>query len=276
MFNVNEKREIKKFAGVKRGFLTIIAITFIFNIFFAGFLNISSQVNELKGKNFIMAELQNSLSQSNKEELERKLLSLKEVQKVIYIDSYTAFQDLQKNLGIVIPRGENPLPDTLRIYFKKAEDVEKLQSVLEESQGIKEFFVDGIYISEINNRVKVLNLFGIIFGVGMLCSLFTLSSIFKSQIEADYLMNIIVDDTNPRNYIKAKNVNLLPFTVSTLIGLLLFFNFYVIIRKGLIRGNIFMDLLSLLQIFYFQVGVTIFVIILAWFVPTHRKIGVRK
>lgn len=276
MFNVNEKREIKKFAGVKRGFLTIIAITFIFNIFFAGFLNISSQVNELKGKNFIMAELQNSLSQSNKEELERKLLSLKEVQKVIYIDSYTAFQDLQKNLGIVIPRGENPLPDTLRIYFKKAEDVEKLQSVLEESQGIKEFFVDGIYISEINNRVKVLNLFGIIFGVGMLCSLFTLSSIFKSQIEADYLMNIIVDDTNPRNYIKAKNVNLLPFTVSTLIGLFLFFNFYVIIRKGLIRGNIFMDLLSLLQIFYFQVGVTIFVIILAWFVPTHRKIGVRK
>lgn len=276
MFNINEKREIKKFTGVKRGFLTIIAITFIFNIFFAGFLNISSQVNELKGKNFIMAELQNSLSQSNKEELERKLLSLKEVQKVIYIDSYTAFQDLQKNLGIVIPRGENPLPDTLRIYFKKAEDVEKLQSVLEESQGIKEFFVDGIYISEINNRVKVLNLFGIIFGVGMLCSLFTLSSIFKSQIEADYLMNIIVDDTNPRNYIKAKNVNLLPFTVSTLIGLLLFFNFYVIIRKGLIRGNIFMDLLSLLQIFYFQVGVTILVIILAWFVPTHRKIGVRK
>lgn len=276
MFNVNEKREIKKFTGVKRGFLTIIAITFIFNIFFAGFLNISSQVNELKGKNFIMAELQNSLSQSNKEELEQRLLSLKEVQKVIYIDSYTAFQDLQKNLGIVIPRGENPLPDTLRIYLKKAEDVEKLQSVLEESQGIKEFFVDGIYISEINNRVKVLNLFGIIFAVGMLCSLFTLSSIFKSQIEADYLINIIIDDTNPRNYIKAKNVNLLPFTISTLIGLLTFFNFYVIIRKELIRENIFMDLLSLLQIFYFQVGVTIFVIILAWFVPTHRKIGVRK
>ncbi len=276
MFNVNKRREIKKFTGIKRGFLTIIAITFTFNIFFASFLNISSQVNELKGKNFIMAELQSSLSQSNKEELEQRLLSLKEVQKVIYIDSYTAFQDLQKNLGIVIPRGENPLPDTLRIYFKKAEDVEKLQSVLEESQGIKEFFIDGIYISEINNRVKVLNLFGIIFAVGMLCSLFTLSSIFKSQIEADYLMNIIIDDTNPRNYIKAKNVNLLPFTVSTLIGLLTFFNFYVIIRKGLIKGSIFMDLLSLLQIFYIQTGVTIFVIILAWFIPTNRKIGVRK
>ena len=133
MFKTNEKREINNFTGIRRGFFGIIAAAFIFNMFFAGFLNISSShIKELKNKNFIMAELQSSLSQSKKEELEKKFLNLKEVQKVTYVDSYTAFQDLQKILGIVIPKGENPLPDSLRIYFKNAEDVEKLQSVLEE------------------------------------------------------------------------------------------------------------------------------------------------
>ena len=276
MFNTNNKKDIINFIGIRRGFFGIIVATFIFNMFFAGFLNTSFQIKELRNKNFIMAELQSSLSQSKKEELEHKLLSLKEVHKVTYVNSYTAFQDLQKNLGIVIPRGENPLPDTLRIYFKKAEDVEKLQSILEENQGIKEFFVDGIYISEINNRVKILNLFGIIFITGIICSFFIINSIFKFQIEADYFMNTIIDDTNPRNYIKAKNVNLLPFTIANLVGLLFFFNLYVIVRKTLVQGVVFTDILSLLQIFYIQTGATILIILFAWFMPTYKRIGVRK
>lgn len=276
MFKTNEKREINNFTGIRRGFFGIIAAAFIFNMFFAGFLNISSHIKELKNKNFIMAELQSSLSQSKKEELEQKFLNLKEVQKVTYVDSYTAFQDLQKNLGIVIPKGENPLPDSLRIYFKNAEDVEKLQSVLEETQEIKEFFIDGIYISEINNRVRTLNLFGIIFAAGIICSLFILNSVFKFQIETDYLTNVMTDSTNPRNRIKAKNINLLPFTVAVFISLLLFFNFYVIVRKALIQGVIFTDVLSLLQILYLQTGATVLIVLYAWFMPVYKRTGVKR
>ena len=276
MFNIKNTREINHFTGIRRGFLGIIVAAFIFNMFFAGFLNITSQVKEFRNKNFIMAELQGRLSQAKKEELEEKFLNLKEVQKITYVDSYTAFQDLQKNLGIVIPRGENPLPDTFRIYFKNAKDVEKLQSVLEETQEIKEFFIDGIYISEINSRIRILNLFGLIFMSGMICSLFILNSIFMFQIENDYLLNYIGDSTNLRNRLKAKNVNLLPFTVAVSLGLFLFFNFYVTVRKALIQGAVFTDVLSLMQIFYIQTGAALLIILLAWFMPVNKKTGERK
>ena len=276
MFNIKNTREINHFTGIRRGFLGIIVAAFIFNMFFAGFLNITSQVKEFKNKNFIMAELQGRLSQAKKEELEEKFLNLKEVQKITYVDSYTAFQDLQKNLGIVIPRGENPLPDTFRIYFKNAKDVEKLQSVLEETQEIKEFFIDGIYISEINSRIRILNLFGLIFMSGMICSLFILNSIFMFQIENDYLLNYIGDSTNLRNRLKAKNVNLLPFTVAVSLGLFLFFNFYVTVRKALIQETVFTDVLSLMQIFYIQTGAALLIILLAWFMPVNKKTGERK
>ena len=276
MFNIKNTREINHFTGIRRGFLGVIVAAFIFNMFFAGFLNITSQVKEFRNKNFIMAELQSRLSQAEKEELEEKFLNLKEVQKITYVDSYTAFQDLQKNLGIVIPRGENPLPDTFRIYFKNAKDVEKLQAVLEETQEIKEFFIDGIYISEINSRIRILNLFGLIFMSGMICSLFILNSIFMFQIENDYLLNYIGDSTNLRNRLKAKNVNLLPFTVAVSLGLFLFFNFYVTVRKALIQETIFTDVLSLMQIFYIQTGAALLIILLAWFMPVNKKTGERK
>ncbi len=276
MFNIKNTREINHFTGIRRGFLGIIVAAFIFNMFFAGFLNITSQVKEFRNKNFIMAELQGRLSQAKKEELEEKFLNLKEVQKITYVDSYTAFQDLQKNLGIVIPRGENPLPDTFRIYFKNAKDVEKLQSVLEETQEIKEFFIDGIYISEINSRIRILNLFGLIFMSGMICSLFILNSIFMFQIENDYLLNYIGDSTNLRNRLKAKNVNLLPFTVAVSLGLFFFFNFYVVVRRTLIQEAVFTDVLSLMQIFYIQTGAAVLIILLAWFMPVNKKTGERK
>lgn len=273
MFNIKNTREINHFTGIRRGFFGVIVAAFIFNMFFAGFLNITSQVKELKNKNFIMAELQGRLSQNKKEELEQKFLNLKEVQKITYVDSYTAFQDLQKNLGIVIPRGENPLPDTFRIYFKNARDVEKLQSVLEETQEIKEFFIDGIYISEINNRVRILNLLGLIFMSGMACSLFMLNSVFMFQIENDYLLNVIGDSTNSRNRVKAKNVNLLPFTVAVSVSLFLFFNFYVVVRKTLAEGIIFTNVLSLMQIFYIQTGAAVLIILFAWFMPVNKRTG---
>lgn len=276
MFNIKNTREINHFTGIRRGFLGIIVAAFIFNMFFAGFLNFTSQVKEFRNKNFIMAELQGRLSQAKKEELEEKFLNLKEVQKITYVDSYTAFQDLQKNLGIVIPRGENPLPDTFRIYFKNAKDVEKLQSVLEETQEIKEFFIDGIYISEINSRIRILNLFGLIFMSGMICSLFILNSIFMFQIENDYLLNYIGDSTNLRNRLKAKNVNLLPFTVAVSLGLFFFFNFYVVVRRTLIQGAVFTDVLSLMQIFYIQTGAAVLIILLAWFMPVNKKTGEGK
>lgn len=276
MFNIKNTREINHFTGIRRGFLGIIVATFIFNMFFAGFLNITSQIKEFRNKNFIMAELQSRLSQAKKEELEEKFLNLKEVQKVTYVDSYTAFQDLQKNLGIVIPRGENPLPDTFRIYFKNAKDVETLQAVLEDTQEIKEFFIDGIYISEIDNRIRILNLFGIIFAVGIVCSLFMINSMFRFQLENDYLVNVIGDSTNARNRLKAKNVNLLPFTVAVLVSLFLFFNFYVSVRRILVQGVIFTDVLSLMQIFYIQTGAIILIILFAWFMPVNKRMGERK
>ena len=112
--NNRVESKINKTTRIKNGFFGIILTVFIFNLFLAGFLNVTSHTKNIKNKNFIMAELKNNVSQERKEELEKSFLNLKEVTKITYIDSYTAFQELQKELGIVIPRGERVVRDSIR------------------------------------------------------------------------------------------------------------------------------------------------------------------
>lgn len=269
--NNRVESKINKTTRIKNGFFGIILTVFIFNLFLAGFLNVTSHTKNIKNKNFIMAELKNNVSQERKEELEKSFLNLKEVTKITYIDSYTAFQELQKELGIVIPRGENPLPNAFRIYFNSPKSLEKLQTTLENTEEIKEFFTDDLYTTDINRRVKILNLFGLICIGISLCSLFILSTILKFQIETQYLINLIKDESNPRNLIKAKNVNILLSSVAALVGTFTFFNFYMVVRNVLIESNIFVNILSLLEILYIELGVTLVILLFIWFMPVERR-----
>lgn len=269
--NSMKESKINKTTRIKNGFFGIILIFFIFNMFLSGILNITSQIKIIKNKNFIMAELKNNVSDEKKEELEKKFLGLKEITKITYTSSYTSFQELQKELGIAIPRGENPLPNTFRIYFNNPNDLEKLRTTLENTDEIKEFFMDDLYITDIHRRVNILNLFGIVCIIISLFSLIIFNVIWKFQIETEYLINLIKDEHNPRNLIKAKNINVLLTTIAIGIGTALYFNVYIIIRKMLINSKLLVDVLSFLEILPIQFGVVLLIALYVWFMPVERK-----
>lgn len=275
---MNNKLILNNKKRIGRGFLGIILSLFVFNLFFAIILNIDSEIKKLKNKNFIMAELQADVSKEKEEILEQKFLNLKEVTSVIYVDNYTALNNLQKDLEIVIPRGNgNPLPNTFRIYFNDVNNLEKLQTILESTKEIKNFLYDETYVQQLKNRLKIFQIIEIFCVIVSLYSLFILNTILKFQLEEDYLINVIEDESNPRNRIKAKNVNVLPSTLAILIGTVLFFNFYIVIRNYLVHNSsVTINILSLLQVLKLHIVIALAMIIYVWIMPVKKDEKVEK
>lgn len=266
------KKSGKIYLDIKRSFFTIVLVTILFNFFISGILNIKSQTNSLENINFVSAELQNNIPVKEKGEIEKYLLNIPEIKKVIYVDSYIAFRNLQSNLGIVIPRRENPLSDSLRIYFDNKSSLEKIQNILDQDKRIKEYFIDGNYSDKINSRLKLYSLVKNIFIFGAIFSLIILYTIINLQIQGDYLVLIINNKTFSSKFkTRAKNINLLHITFSILGGSTIYYNFYFLLRKWVLKIEPQLFILSIFQIIYIQSLISLFLIILIWKIPIKKK-----
>lgn len=262
-----EKNKTRVFNSINKSFFCIIFLTILLNFCISGILNINYQIKNLKNINFITAELQNNLDIKEKQNIEKSLLNIPDIRKVVYVDSFVAFQNLQKDLGIVIPRGENPLPDSMRIYIGNLSNLEKIQNYLDSNKKIKEYFIDGSYSGEINDKIKIYKTLLYVVCSGVIISLISIVSIFLMQIHMDRLALAINDERNPRNSIRAKNINLLPTTIAILIGTVLYFNLYFYVRQDLGVQELTNFLLSLFQIAYIQLIAILILIIFIWKCP---------
>ena len=74
--------------------------------------------------------------------------------------------------------------------------------------------------------------------------------------------------------IRAKSVNLLPFTAGSIIGTLIFFNIYIYFRNHLLLISNRYLVLSLKEIIFIQFGIILIINLLIWLKPI--KIGVFK
>jgi len=270
MFKKVQKKS-KIYVDIKKSFFSIILISILFNFFVSGILNFNSQLNKLDNINFVSVELQNNISTKEKGKIEEYLLNIPEIKKVIYVDSYIAFRNLQSNLGIVIPRGENPLPDSMRIYFDNKSSLEKIQDILDKDKRIKEYFIDGSYSEEIGMKSKIYTGIKNILLFGSISSLAILYFIISLQIQSDYLALILNGKSNARTKLKAKNINVLQFTVAILSGTVIYYNIYFILRQWLLTLDIKVDILSLFQIIYFQSLIIFLLIIIVWKFPVNEK-----
>jgi len=273
MFKKLEKvhKKSKIYTDIKKSFFSIILVSILFNFFISGILNSNYQLNKLKNVNFVSAELQNNISTKEKGDIEKYLLNIPEIKKVIYMDSYIAFKNLQSNLGIVIPRGENPLPDSMRIYFNNNSSLEKIQNILDEDKRIKEYFINGSYSEEINSLSKLYKLMKNIFITGSLFSLIIIYFIVSLQIQSDYLAMIINGKSGSRIEIRAKNINVLQFTLGILSGTAIYFNLYFILRQYILNLNKNINILSLFQVFYIQSFLVFILIIIVWKFPVKKS-----
>lgn len=256
--------EIKR---IRKPFLTLIISFFLLNFFTAILLNNSYVISKFKENYFLTVELKGNLSEDEINKIENNLLSQQEVRSVRYVPREEAFRKLQKDLKVDISRSDNLLPDSLLVTFNKVEDIEKIQNILDSEQQVKEIFIDSAFIEGTQVRIKAMNLLSL-FVIGIdLCIAIMIFSIFRNGVITDYFRLTILNPGNQRNYKKAQNINLFPFTGASIIGTLLFGNGYVIFKKNLLEILPDIRIISYFQMFKILGGIIILYNIFIWFSP---------
>ena len=161
------------------------------------------------------------------------------------------------------------------------EDIKKipangvLQVKLENNENIKEVFVDGEYINYKERQLKFYQMVSVGIVLGCILPLLALIYyIFYSAVSIDYINNVGLIKDDKTNRIRAKSVNLLPFTAGSIIGTLIFFNIYIYFRNHLLLISNRYLVLSLKEIIFIQFGIILIINLLIWLKPI--KIGVFK
>lgn len=267
---IRTKIQIKKMTFI----LTILSFI-ILNFFLAFFLNVDAIKNRVEAGYFFTADFHKDVPSEEKEKLEIEILKLEGVKQVRYVSKEEAFQKVQYQLDVAIPKGENPLSDSLIIFFNKPTDIEKIQVKLENNENIKEVFVDGEYINYKERQLKFYKMVSVGVALGCILPMLVLIYyVFYSAVSIDYINNVGLVKDDKTNRTRAKSVNLLPFTAGSVIGTLIFFNIYIYFRNHLLLISNKYLVLSLKEIIFIQFGIIFIINLLVWLKPI--KIGVFK
>lgn len=271
-----EKNTIRTKIQIKKTTFILTVLSFIIlNFFLAFFINVDTIKSRVEAGYFFTADFHKDVSSEDKEKLEIEILKLEGVKQVRYVSKEEAFQKVQYQLDVAIPKGENPLSDSLIIFFDKPTDIEKIQVKLENNENIKEVFVDGEYINYKERQLKFYQMVSVGIVLGCILPLLALIYyIFYSAVSIDYINNVGLIKDDKTNRIRAKSVNLLPFTAGSIIGTLIFFNIYIYFRNHLLLISNRYLVLSLKEIIFIQFGIILIINLLIWLKPI--KIGVFK
>lgn len=278
MMRVERNSYTKHRTKIKKKTFILLVISFIIlNFFLSVLINISSMNKKIDNSYFFTADLKSELKEEEKNKIEVEILGLEGVRKVRYLSKEEAFKNLQTQLDVAIPKGENPLSDSLLIYFNSLDDAEKLQENLENNQNIKEIFVDAAFIGYQEREKKFYNLlFAMIMIFLVVPSILGIYYTFYNAVAIDFLNynDIIPDDRI--NSKRAKKVNLLPFTGAALMGTLIFFNVYTYFREEIIEISSKYLILSIGEIFVVQVLAIIAINMIIWINPLRLRVLLRE
>ncbi len=100
-------------------------------------------------------------------------------------------------------------------------------------------------------------------------AVFLSSSISLKWIISKFLNNANTGLDYAENIRKSKIRNLLSFTMSTVIGTLIFFNLYVLFRKYVSLANFNSSMLSLKEIILWHLGAIVILNLLIWLIPAN-------
>ena len=278
MMRIEKNSYTKHRTKIKKKTFILLVISFIIlNFFLSVLINISSMNKKIDNSYFFTADLKSELKEEEKKKIEVEILGLEGVRKVRYLSKEEAFKNLQTQLDVAIPKGENPLSDSLLIYFNSLDDAEKLQENLENNQNIKEIFVDAAFIGYQEREKKFYNLlFAMIMIFLVAPSILGIYYTFYNAVAIDFLNynDIIPDDRI--NSKRAKKVNLLPFTGAALMGTLIFFNVYTYFREEIIEISSKYLILSIGEIFVVQVLAIIAINMIIWINPLRLRVLLRE
>lgn len=267
---LNREQILKKTENMKKSFFCLVAAFIFFNFFLSLTLNLSSLSKKEENKSFITVELKNNISQDARQKLEQDFLAMPEIRRVTFYSRNKAFIELQKDLELSIPKGENPLPDTFFLYFKDSKDIEKIQEKIEKEEGVKEFFLDQKYIETLKKKAAIYKTaaafsFLLLVVPSILLTLF----IFQTAAGFDIMKRYIMNPEGKFIEKGARAYNVAIFIASSLMGTLIYFNAYIYLRRTVLSIDPGMSILSFFEILYYQLAGILLCNIAVWFNPAR-------
>ncbi len=250
-------------------FYSLIVIILTFNIFITFSLNINKAIAENLNNSFIIVDLQNNIEQEEKNELEKFLLKLNGVKTTRFMDRMESFKNLQDDLNISIPKSTNPLSDSILVYLKTGADLNKIREIIEAKPEIKEVYKNEEHINLVEG--KGLTCGAIQIGSVILAVLLGIVSIliFNLGVGLEFLNNINLGESYKDNIKNSKLRKLLPYTSATIIGLLIFFNLYLLFRKYSFLSHYDFVMLSFKEIAVWNIIAVAFLNFLVWILPVN-------
>ena len=245
-------------------------ITFFFlNFISATIINLYEMSQNMDSNHFISIDIRANISPVEIERLEKEILSIYAVKNIKYVSKERSFKELQDQLGIAIPESENSLSDSMMIYFRNKADLKDLQERIENLPEVKETYIDEMHMKFKEERSKFYRLLiVVIFGTLFIPALFLLSFIFYNGFLIDFSNNYSVTQNEIISRKRAKISGILPLLFSSVVGLLIFLNVYLYLRKILVLniGESY-ALLSLKEFVLYQVIVNAVFCILVLITP---------
>lgn len=250
-----------------KGIRTFIALTIsfiIFNIFISLSSNSYFIGKILKSDYFFTIELQNDNSKEKLQEFEKFLIENENVKGTRFLSKEEAFRNLQKELEIVIPKSENPLPNSIIVYFKNEKNLHAIQELLDVNPMVREIYIDSQFLQNTQRKISAANMSLVICLVLSVGMYYPITTILRGVIIRDYIIFSIKAPQNRKNFTVARNKNLIPFFGSALVGGMVFFNIYIILRDQYQQILSTLILQSFKQIIVIEIIATLILLFLAW------------
>ena len=263
-------KDIPYINRLKNRVFYIIVITIVsLNIFISFSLNLKKVSKETLINSFIIVDLQNNLDEEKRNEIEKYILTIDGVRSVRFMDKSESFKNLQNELNISIPEASNPLTDSLIVSVKSAELMNGVQEIIEAREEVKEVYKDEPYLKQSQEQSDIIRIAQI--GSAIFSFLIALVTIviFNLGVAIEFLNNANTGLDYAENIKESKFKNLIPFSLSSVVATLIFFNIYVFFRKYVTNANFNSSLLSLREIFLWHIGAIAILNFLVWLIPAN-------
>ena len=263
-------KDIPYINRLKNRVFYIIVITIVsLNIFISFSLNLKKVSKETLINSFIIVDLQNNLDEEKRNDIEKYILTIDGVRSVRFMDKSESFKNLQNELNISIPEASNPLTDSLIVSVKSAELMNGVQEIIETREEVKEVYKDEPYLKQSQEQSDIIHIAQIGSAVFSFLTALVTIVIFNLGVAIEFLNNANTGLDYAENIKESKFKNLIPFSMASVVATLIFFNIYVFFRKYVTNANFDSSLLSLREIFLWNIGAVAILNFLIWLIPAN-------
>ncbi len=228
----------KGIKGYRMNLFTLIAAFIVLNTASAVLVNIYKNNENLRDNYKLSIYFKGDPTEEQLNEFEGRLLEMPEVRSLKYESREVALRDLENQLGIRVPRGNNPLSNNFLVTFDGEKSLESLQQQLDREELIKEVYVDEQQLQRLNNRIeKNRGIFLSFLAGGFLPLIFIIFSLFHSNIlynNRDITSKIFIGESQKAALKPYYMISDCIFVSASAIGTLIFLNIYELFRKSFI------------------------------------------